>query len=161
MLLLSCLHNAVTSKKLQHAQLSIILQSQILTISSSIAVQAMMGLSLWQQLLWSLGFKLSHTEMAIRAFNFIDDNGNNSVSINAMETLFQIIQDELPVAKASFDYLEVCHVFHLNSSRCLVMMDLAVGQARTRHFGLFPSSRVQPLPVQIPALIGKALVFDG
>lgn len=92
------------------------------TVSSSVVVQAMMGLSYWQQLQWSLGFKLSHTEMAVRAFNFIDENGNNTVSINAMELLFRIIQDELPVAKASFDYLEVRHVFDLNTSHCSAMM---------------------------------------
>lgn len=66
-----------------------------------------MALSLWEQFLWGLGVKLPQQEMAWRAFTFIDSNGNGSIPITAMEVLFKLIQDELPLAKTSFDYLEV------------------------------------------------------
>ena len=66
-----------------------------------------MELSLWERLLWYFGIKPPLQEMALRTFAFIDDNGNGTISITAMELLLKLIQDELPLGKTSFDYLEV------------------------------------------------------
>lgn len=66
-----------------------------------------MVLSPWESLLWGLGMKLSQTDMAVRAFEYIDANENSTISVSSMELLFKIVQDQLPVSKASFDFLEV------------------------------------------------------
>eukprot|EP00892_Ulva_mutabilis_P004253 jgi/Ulvmu1/219/UM001_0223.1 len=68
--------------------------------------QVMLDLSPLERFLWGLGVKLAQQEMAWRAFTYIDDNENGTISIAAMEILLKLAQDELPLAKTSFDCVE-------------------------------------------------------
>jgi hypothetical protein len=49
---------------------------------------------------------LSRREMAVRAFRFIDDNGNGTIHVSAMDMIVRMLQGQLQFTKASFDFLE-------------------------------------------------------
>eukprot|EP00892_Ulva_mutabilis_P004198 jgi/Ulvmu1/214/UM001_0218.1 len=70
------------------------------------ALKVALQLSMWEQWCWRLGARPPRHEIAKRLFAFVDHNNSQSVSISAMDGLVRLLQSELPLSKATFDFVE-------------------------------------------------------
>lgn len=85
---------------------------QELFTGNEAGVKGLMKLSLLESVRWRLGWRPSAVRCAERVMMFLDGNGNEQVSIRALDILVRHLEGEFHVSKDSLDVVEarpLCH----------------------------------------------------
>lgn len=71
------------------------------------ALTRLLQLSPFEHVRWMMGHRLTSRQMAIRIFSFLDNNGDKTISMKALDLLIKSLQGQLNFTKETFDFVEV------------------------------------------------------